>query len=314
MANSLGTLTPGVVARDVLSSVVKKFPLIGMISRDFSGESAKFGETVTSRIVTNPSVADFDTTGGTGYAKGNAATTDVAVTINAHKHVTLGFNDQEISGTSRNLVAEQIDAAAYSLGRGLVDAIYALYTPTNYPAATNETVEALADVDRDTFIECRRALRSRGAMGPYFGIVGDTAFANLSKDAEVSSRDYVDQFPDYDGGMLRNIGGVRDIIEDVNLPTANNLIGFVGAKDSVVVAARVPSDPAAYMRSAGISVPVNAEIDTYTDEASGLSIMARYYYLPDLGELRMTLTWMYGVAKGVANNGELIVTSTNVAT
>jgi hypothetical protein len=314
MANSLGSLTPGVITRDVLDSIVKQFPLLSRIARDFSGEAANFGEAVKSRVVTNPTVSDYNTTGG-GYVAGNAATVDVPVTINQHKHVTLNFGEQEISGTNRNLIGEQIDASAYALGRKMIDDLYAVMTPANFPAATNETVEALADVDRDTNIEVRRALRSRGVMGPYFGILNDTAFANLTKDAEVSSRDYVTEFPDYDGGVVRNVGGIRDTFEDVSLPAnSSNVIGFYGSQSSLVVAARVPKDPATDMAQLGIALPVPGTIDVVTHEATGLQLMQRYWYDMSSGKLNMTLTWMYGVAKGVANNGELVVTSTNVST
>lgn len=314
MANSLGTLTPGVITRDVLDSIVKQFPVLGSIATDFSGAAANFNEAVTSRVVTNPTVQDYNTTGG-GYVAGNAATVDVPVTIDKHKHVTLKFSDQELSGTNRNLAQEQIDASAYALGRKMVDDLYAILVPANFPAATNETVEALADVDRDTFIETRRALRSRGAMGPYFGLLNDTAFANLTKDNEVANRDFVTEFPDFDGGVVRNVGGVRNIFEDVSLPAnASNLIGFVGSKSALLIAARTPKDPALAMREMGIDLSVPGVIDNVRNPETGLSIMHRYWYDMDRGELKMTLTWMYGVAKGVANNGELIVTATNVPT
>lgn len=313
MANSLGTLTPGVITRDLLDSIVKQFPQLAMIARDFSGAAANFNESVTARVVTNPTVSDYNTTGG-GYVAGNAATVDVPVTIDKHKHVTLSFSDQEISGTSRNLVGEQIDAAAYALGRQMLTDLYGVITPTNFPAATNETIEALADVDRDTNIAARLALRTRGALGPYFAIFGGTAFANMSKDAEVASRDYVDQFPDYEGGTLSKVGGIRNTFEDVDLPTANNLVGFAGSSSSLVVAARVPKDPAVTMRELGIPMDVPGVIENVTHEATGLQIMHRYWYDMGTGKLNMTLTWMYGVAKGVANNGELIVSSTNVPT
>lgn len=300
MANSLGTLTPGVVALQVLDFLKKKFPVFSQISTDFSGEAVNWNESVTSRVVTAPTVQDYDTTNG--YVATDATATDVAVTINEHRHVTLGFNDQEVTGTNRNLVMEQMGAAAYSLGKDAMDKLLAVITTTNF---TNESVEAVADVDRDTNIELRRVLRTRGAAGELYSLLNATAFANLSKDAEVSSRDYVNEFPDYDGGVIRNIGGIRNTFEYVDFPTTDNLIGFAGTRDSLVIAARVPKDPGVGQTS--VSLP--GDIEIVTDPDTGLSLMVRHWYDMKLGKRFMTLTWMFGVAKGVADKGQRLVSS-----
>src|SRR5271155_4092564 len=143
MPNSFGTLTPDIITLSVMDYLKKKFPIIKSLATDFSPLPIDFNETVKSRVVTVPTVSDYDTVNG--YVAGAATTTDVDGTINKHKHVSLSFGEQEISGTKRNLAEEQMSASAYALGRQMMIDLGALFTAGNFP--TSE-VATIANTDR----------------------------------------------------------------------------------------------------------------------------------------------------------------------
>jgi hypothetical protein len=72
-----------------------------------------------------------------------------------------------------------------------------------------------------------------------------------------------------------------------------------------VLAARVPSDPAAFVAD----IPINAIIKNVRDPDTGLTIQYRYHYDVQQGRLDMVLTWIFGVAVGVAGHAALVTLS-----
>ncbi|PAW76825.1 MAG: hypothetical protein B9S32_13890 [Verrucomicrobia bacterium Tous-C9LFEB] len=307
MANSFGTLSVAVLALRVMAGIKKRFPQLALVATDLSDGQADFGQPIIAKVVTVPTVSDYHATNG--YVPGDAATVDVPVTIDKHKHVSLSFGEQEMSGTKRNLVDEQVDAAAYALGRQVLVDLGALITVANFPVA-QETVKTVANSDRAALTAMRKVLGTRGAppIGRY-ALVNSDVFEVMSNDAKITSSDYVgENKPDMVGGVLRNVSGFEQVVEWPEMPTGESLTGFAATKDALVVASRIPKDPALLVK--GLNIP--GTIEVFTDAATGMSLMGRYFYDMKLGKLQLTLTWMYGVAKGVANHGQRLVTAANV--
>ena len=67
------------------------------------------------------------------------------------------------------------------------------------------------------------------------------------------------------------------------------------------MAARVPSDPAAFIAD----IPINAIIKNVVDTDSGLTMQYRYHYDVKLGKLNLILAWIFGVAVGVPGHATL---------
>src|ERR1700747_260100 len=112
MANTLGTLSPDVIALDVMKFLRKRFPVMTSISTDFSKESVRLNTHIISRVVTVPTVQSY--TQANGYLNSAAATVDVPVLINNFRYVALSFFDDELASTPRNLIQEQVESAAYA--------------------------------------------------------------------------------------------------------------------------------------------------------------------------------------------------------
>ncbi|MDR1304267.1 MAG: hypothetical protein LBK76_03490 [Verrucomicrobiales bacterium] len=301
MANQLGKLTQDVLSLRALEFIKKQFPALGAIGHDLAPTPVNYGATVTARIPVVPAVANYSTT--TGYEAGDAVTVDVPVKIDKHIHVSVNFGEQEISGTDRNLVDEQLEVATYALGKKILADAGALITPGNYAKNVEATV---ANTGRDTFTALRKTLTGAPAIGRY-ALVNTDVFEALSNDQRIISVEFAREQPDYHAGVIRNVAGFDQIIEWPDLPPANKLTGFAGVKSALVFAARVPKDPALLVP--GLNIP--GTIGVFTDPASGLSLMSRYFYDIKLGKLQMTLTLMYGVAKGNADFGARLVEPTD---
>ncbi len=279
-----------------------QFPQLGLFAKDFSNEKSKWNQQVVSRIPTIPGVSDFST--ANGYVSTDATTTDIPVTIDKHKHVSLKFGTQELSATGRNLVQEQINGAAYALGKKLLQDLMELVTNGNF---SNETVETAANSDRDTIRKLAKALNARGvpAAGRNMLVNADVA-DNLMADSRIVSRDYAGDAEGANNAFvhLRNIQGFENIIEWPDLHTdsggSSNLLGFGSNRNALVIASRVPDDPILFAQENGLDVGNPGNIEVVTDTDTGLSMMYRYYADMQKGTIQMDLTWMYGVAVGVA--------------
>lgn len=305
MSNTLGTLSPSELVLDCIQFLKLKFPILTAVSTDFSSAAAKWNQAINSRIVTPIAAADYSTS--TGYVSSGVTTTDVPVTINKHKHVSISFNEQELSATPRNLIAEQVEAAAYSLGKQMSDDLWALCTAANFATNTALNVAAAANVTRTQVLALRKALVKAGATFNRQGIVTADVFAVLGADQTIFSKLYDDKPVDFQSGVILGLGGFERIVEFSGLPigTSPYVQGYFGGKEGLVIAARVPADPGMFVSD----VPMTAKIGVETDPDTGLSIQYRYMYDPWLGKLQMTLAVMYGVAVGVAGHAILQTTT-----
>lgn len=301
MPNTLGTLSPDVVTLDVIQFLKKRFPMLTAVATDFSNEPVRLNTRIISRVVTPPPVQSF--TQAAGYASSNAATTDVPVSINQFRFVALSFYDDELSSTTRNLVQEQVEAAAYSLGKDAFDQLMALAIVANFPT---HAVQTAAGLTRDDLTKVRGLLQIAGANVPRHGILDSLGMESLLQDQTIISKFFlnVDEASvDQEIGTLTGIGGFEKIYEYANMTTdAPNTLGFFGSKEALVMAARVPSDPAAFVSD----IPINAVIKNVSDPDTGLTIQYRYHYDVKMGRLDLVLTWIFGVAVGVAGHGALI--------
>lgn len=289
MANSLGTLTSTLITDIVLEAALARLAPLMAFSRDFSAEAVKYGQTVNARYVTPAAVADYSTTDG--YVAGDATTSNVNVTMNKHKHVTIAFNDQELSGTGRNLLEEQARTNAYQLADQVIDDALALVVAATY---TNTAItETAANTDRDTLGALRQSLTN--AKAPDFGrsvLMNVAAFGYLTSDAKIISSDYNDRGNvDMVSGRLRNVMGFENVFEVPNLPSTGNMQSFACTRSALVIATRLPEDPGVTS-----SAPIPGSIRVVQDPDTGLALQVREWYDMKLGKLSQTYTLMYGVA------------------
>lgn len=302
VGNNLGTLSPDVIALDCLMFLRKKFPILTAIATDFSNEPVRLNTNIITRVVTPPAVQSYSASAG--YASTSGVATDVNVAINQFRHVTLSFYDNELAATPRNLVEEQVEAAAYALGKDAADQLLVIASTSNF----NHSVVTAANFARTTLNTARFNLRTQGANPSYFGVINSNAWQYLIGDQTMINTFFLDvqrNAGDYEDGHMSGMG-FKDLYEYADLNVTNTTVnGFFASKNALVMAARVPSDPDAFV--AGI--PYNAIIKNVTDPETGLSMQYRYHYDVKMGRLDMTLTWIFGVALGVANHGFLITQS-----
>lgn len=297
--NTLGTLANAVVSQRVLELVVSRRPQLSGVVMDFSDEVKSKDDTVKTRTIGIPTLQNF---GGTVTA---TADTDVTVTLDLFKEVRYQFTAAEVVGTSRNLVAERSEALAVGLGNGMVDALAALISEAAFGStATTQTIQA-NNYEFSTLTTIARKMNVAGVPDTYrFGWVNSTVAEALSNDGLVM--EYFDRGSNTNAyAKWRNIKGFTDIWEFPALAANSmNLCGFFGSRSALIVAARVPNNPAALL---GISY--NGRFEVVTDPVSGLSVVRNDYVDEDTWAVSTRLVSLFGVDIGNGACGHTLVTA-----
>lgn len=297
--NTLGGLAGNLVLQRALTLLKLRFPLLDLISTDFSDEGANFNQQVITRTRGTFTAGDYNAV--TGYASNDSTTADVPVTIDQHKFVQIDFNVNELSSTSRDLFAEQAEGAQYAIGKALVDALYARITAGNF---ANATTQAVGGFNRATLVRVSKALNGRGVsdMGRFLLLNQDyfEALANDTTILQLGTFQRADLINEY---RLPRVHGF-DPYEAVNLPTTGNLTGFAGTPDSLVVATRVPADYSAALPGAG-----NGSVSTVTNPDTGVSVQLVQYVDHKLGSAFWRAAFMFGTARGQAASGQRIISA-----
>ena len=295
MPNSLGTLSAGIVVQTALDLVFNKFPQLGMIATDFSDAQLDYNQALTTRIPSVPSVGTF------GDSATAHTTTDVAVTLNTHKQVFHTFTAAELSGTKRNLVLEAAEPIAVAIGKSMIDAVAALWIVGNY---TNYTTLANG-WDYDHLVNVRKTMNKRGV--PDYGrfyIGNSDVYGTLLQDPTiVAAQNNPANANAIANGLLPTVAGMS-ITEFPDLPTTGNMVAFSGTKDSCVIVSRVQKDP-----RETTDAPYPGKYQVVTNAQSGLSVLVNEWIAPADNSVNVRISWMYGVAKGNTNNGQLIVSA-----
>jgi len=290
MSNSLGTITPILVAQEALPILTDRFPFIQSFATDFSSQGVLFNQTVYSRLPQIQSAQDYDTTNG--YVASAGTLTDVPVTINKHRHSSVAFNDQELSSTNLNLVQQFANSLAYEVGNDIMSGIATLFTTGNYSTSVsvssgslitraNGILAAKKSLDVNKVPESDRVFIN--SPQAEYELLQDESLVKLTWGANGVGANGLPEVHGFDFGTY------------TSLPTTSNLIAVVAQKAAVVVAARAPELP-----SEALNVPVPGKITNVVDPKTGFTIQVREFYDIAKGRMQVTYVWMYGCAVGSA--------------
>jgi phage I-like protein len=301
-SNTLGSLAGDLIVQRALTLLKYAFPALTAFSTDFSDASVKFNQDIVSRIRTVPTSANF--VPGSGYATNNITTTDVPVKIDQHKGVEISFDANELASTDRDLFGEQVEGAHQRIGLDITDTLYALITVANF---ANESVCAANSFNRAAIAELAGELYSRGVSGMNQALLlNNEYFGQLQSDAAIvalGSYQRPELITEY---MLPRMAGMQPYhaitLDDDPATEGQDLVGFGGTPDSLLVATRVPNDYAAALPGAS-----NGAVSVVTNPDTGISVQLVQYVDHNLAAAYWRVAYMWGVAVGQANSGQRLV-------
>jgi hypothetical protein len=295
MANSIGT-SPGVrIGRMALDTLLEDFPIFRLVTSDYSAEGCLLGQQL--KVQCPNALVAGDYTAADGYVPQDVSQAEYPLTINNHKHVTYGFNDTERSSHDILLVERFAKNAAHALGKAVMDAVNAAITAANF---TNYTFIAPATITRQDYIALNKKLNLRKLPKTgRFSILNGDFFGTLSEDSDLVSN------PGSPSGTVRSgeIGNVHGVAVHEYTHLAENgedLVGFAGTAEGLMLATRVPTLPQAEALKGG-------HVEVITHPETKLSIQLRSWYDFRMGKEYRTYTLMFGVAPGDPARLERIV-------
>lgn len=293
-ANSLGTLVGNIVSQRTLATLVSARPLLRDVVTDFSDEQSRLNQTVYTRAVGLPAVADF------GSAAADAAATDYPVVIDQFKQVLFTFSASEQNSTGRNLVREHSNAMAVAIGNHLVGAVAALITD----AFTSETTGAAGTKDFSAITTACKALNTAGAPDfERFAWVNADFAESLSNDEVMG--DFGDKANTSAYARWTNVKGFSSITEFPALPANGvQLIGFAAQRNALLLATRTALDPASLV---GAGYPGTLQI--ITDPTTGLSVVNNQWVDASTLAINTRIILLYGAARGLVGAGHKFVTA-----
>ena len=316
---TLGILSGTLVAQRCLELYKYEFPVLDAITTDFSDQPAQYKQVTNTRIITVPPVltyrTDTDTITGRpiGYVLSTApTTTDVNITLAYHHAVDIVFDANTLASTSRNLFGEQAEAAAYALGKDVVDALYAVITPANFGNTTGENAPfsvPIINFGRPTFSKAKRVLNLQGV--PFtnrFCLSNSYMQEQLEQDPTLVSLAVFQKPEIITNSQLPQIARFTPY-EAPNLPSTavagvgnGVLAAFFGHKSSLLMQARIPNDWSTVLgTNSGYGLT-----SVVTNPDTGLSVLLVQFSNPQSAHAEYRLALMYGVAKGNGKGGQIV--------
>lgn len=218
------TLTTTIVLQKTIEALVTQRPMLTRFSHEFTTERLKLNQQAIAHIKVKPTASDYDANNG-GYKAGaqnlRDLLVDVPLTMDVHKHVTIKLAHLNALADNKGKLEQFFGDQAEVLGRGMTDYVFGKFTGLNF---SHESIFSVANSDKDMLSEVRRKMNQQGArkLGR-FGIVNSDVMEVLDNDARISNRNNSgDQQINGDThGMLRNVAGFGEIIEDPDFPTNN---------------------------------------------------------------------------------------------
>lgn len=304
-------LAPTEILVQTLDAFKERVPMLfnGSMSTTFTDQRARKDQVLRGHIRSLPTVGDY---GADGYfsnaTDGQTLLTDVDVTLDQHKHVTINLTHlKAISDDKRNT---DISDSAYVLGKSIVDAALAKVLTANI---TTEGIFSVANSDFDMLNQARKNLVSQGAnVDALYGIVNSDVAETLNADTRIASKDYFGQESTNSAiSKLYGVSGFQEICEYPSMPAnAENLTAVFFDPRCMVVTTALPDDSTDIAQQLG--VPTIADTFTVTDPETGLSFLGILHMKPGLLDLYMTITVLYGTKVGGAEleaGGYRIVTA-----
>lgn len=296
-ANNLGTLAGDLILQEALSlittvrPVLKRFSL-GLTDLDGKAGALLKGQTARTRVLSVPPVEDF----GTG-AQG-VTTTDVPVTMTDAKEIHVAFTPAQYQSTNRDLVREQALPIATAFANYMVDTAAAGWLQANFANFVTQNGNYNYD---NTIRAIRKKLQTVGVpQANRFFICNSDVY-----DALLGDELFVKAFIRPDNAGTLATGNITPtlglIIDEYPALPANgeNLVGFAGVPESLLVAVRPMQNPEEILP--GVSFP--GKIAYLVDAKTGLTVTVTQWIDPNTLIANTRLSWVQGFAPGNKSAG-----------
>lgn len=296
MDNAINGVNLTVIAQESLPVLQARLAPINLFTTNFSNEVTTVGSGVTTRVATAMTAGDYSRTAGYGISA--ASSSVFTVVLNKHKHYTVGFDDSEVGNTSLPVLQSTfIQPAINAICNSVQADLFALMT-TAFPAYYSG---AYASFGFGGITAGAKILDNSGSNTPRAALLGTNLFYDVLDDIKGIYSAGSEALRNGQVGVLGNVSTALVPSATFSGYTAgvntSGLAGFIGGKDSLLIAARLPGVPSG-----------NVQVANVTDPNSGFTVQLRQWYSLDDGMWKISAVSIYGVLRGNTSSGARIIT------
>jgi hypothetical protein len=177
----------------------------------------------------------------------------------------------------------------------MMDYIIGLVKAAKFP---NKTTQAVGGFSRTTVVNIRKNLNKRGVPDMNrFLLLNSDYHAALAADTSIVANLYNRDADTITTGDLPKIHGFSPSEYASLNDNGENLVGFAGNKEAIIVASRLPAEPSS-------DVPIPGIITTVTDPRTGLSVQLRQHYDMNLAKEFRNMVMLFGGSATLDNSGD----------
>lgn len=277
---------PTIVAQKALGRFASYMNLAKTVSRDFNWTPAKVGQTIN--IAKRGTVSANDKSQGSNYTLQNPTGTDVSVSLDTHKEVTLLIDDVTAVLQNQDTLMGYAEDGAIALAEAVETSIASLHASLENTVTFDATSSTTKDTSmlgiRKFFVDQKVPRLEKKYLYADASLINE-----LLEEDKYSRADALGKTGVIEEGALMNIYGVN-IFESQNVQTSGSPVAYHNiayTRNAFVLASRpLPAVPAGH---GAISTVVNdPNIDL------GLRVVSSWDN--SLGGLKVTLDLLYGVA------------------
>jgi hypothetical protein len=276
---------PTIIAQKAIGRFPSYLNLARTVSRDSDWTVAKEGATI--QVPKRGAVTANDKTAGVNFTKQNPTATNVSVTLNKHKEVTLTIDDVtkvlENQDTQQGYADDGALALAEAVETSLAELHPSIENTVTFDATSDDTMDASLLLIRKYFTDQKVPLLEQRYLYVCSSMFND--LLGVDKYTRYDARG--DAGAITEGKIVRTYGmeiHESQLVQVSGSPVAYHNLAYT--KNALVVASRPLEQP-----FAGSGVMSNV----INDPSVGLSLRTLFWYNADLGAAQLTLDLLYGV-------------------
>jgi hypothetical protein len=277
---------PTIIAQKTLQAFPSYLNLARTISRDSDWAVADMGETI--QVPKTGAVTANDKVAGSNYTRQGPTGTNVEVTLDTHKEVTISLNDVTKVLQNQDTQQRYAEDAAIALADAVETSVASLHASVEntvtWDSSSATTIDTSMLAIRKFFTDQKVPKPEQRHM-----YVDSTVFNDLLSTDKFSRYDARGTGDQITTGQLIKAYGMdiweSQIIQTSGSPVAYHNLAYT--KNGFILASRPLANPGPAM---GVASSV------INDPSIGLSLRTFFWYDADKGEWVLTLDLLYGVA------------------
>lgn len=277
---------PTIIAQKCLQRFSSYLNLAKNVSRDSDWDTAKIGETI--QVPKTGAVVAYDKVAGSNFTRQGPTGTNVDVTLDTHKEVTISIDDVTKVLVNQDAQNRHAEDGAIALAEAVETSIANLHASIEntitWDATSATTIDTSMLAIRKFFSDQKVPKLEQRRL-----YVDPTVFNDILTVDKFTRADARGMNPTIAEGMVVRTYGMEvwesQIVQTSGSPVAYHNLAYT--KNAFVLASRPLANP-----NPGMGV-LSSVIN---DDSIGLSLRTLFHYDADAGEWVLTLDLLYGVA------------------